>query len=111
MTMAAGETPGSQAFDQVRVLADDAERLAADARAARHQVEDFLTQQMRTRPYRTLLVAVGAGYVLGGGLASRLTRQLVRMAIRTAAPSLLSLLVRDSAPAANPAANDEHLAT
>jgi hypothetical protein len=99
MTMAAAETPSAAAFDQVRALADDAERLAADARTAGRQVEDFLQRQVATRPYQTLLIAAGAGYVLGGGLASSLTREVVRLVLRTAGPSLLTaVLFRESPP-------------
>jgi hypothetical protein len=99
MTMAAAETPSAPGFDQVRAVADDAERLAADARTAGRQVEDFLQRQMATRPYQTLLTAAGAGYVLGGGLASSLTREVVRLVLRTAGPSLLAaVLSQESTP-------------
>jgi hypothetical protein len=40
-----------------------------------------LTRKLRERPYAVLGVAAAAGYLLGGGLFSRVTRPLVRMAL------------------------------
>jgi len=44
---------------------------------------------VQENPYRTLLIAAGAGYVLGGGLTSSLTREGVRLALRSFGPSML----------------------
>jgi 1,4-dihydroxy-2-naphthoyl-CoA synthase len=40
-----------------------------------------LTRKLRERPYAVLGVAAVTGYLLGGGLFSRVTRPLVRMAL------------------------------
>jgi len=83
-------TTGAKTVEQVNVLAADAQDLAMDLQATAHQIEEFLTEQVRTNPYRTLLVAAGAGYVLGGGLASTLTREVMRLAFRSMGPSMLA---------------------
>jgi hypothetical protein len=88
----AAETGGSgaQTLGQVRTLASDAQDLASDARSTLQQIEALLREQVQERPYRTLLIAAGAGYVLGGGLASSLTREALRLALRTIGPSMLA---------------------
>jgi hypothetical protein len=57
----------------------------------REQVEswaDRLVRQTREHPGRSVAAAVGVGYVLGGGLFSRLTARLlgtgIRLGLRTA---------------------------
>jgi hypothetical protein len=83
---------GTEPLGEFRHLAGEASRLAGEAQSAAQQLERFLVEQMRTRPYRTLLIAAGAGYVLGGGLASSLTRELARTGLRSIGPSLLTSL-------------------
>ena len=67
------------------------------------------TRQTAERPLRTLALAVGAGYALGGGVFSRLTMRLVaaatRLALRASSASLISwavISVVKSMPAQNP---------
>ena len=49
-------------------------------------MEDLTIASMRNRvvahPYQALFVAAGVGYVLGGGLFSRLTLNVVRLGMR-----------------------------
>jgi hypothetical protein len=47
-------------------------------------LERELVERVRTQPYQTLLVAVGVGYVLGGGLFSSLTAHVVVTGLRAA---------------------------
>jgi len=47
-------------------------------------VERSVRRQLEERPYATLSVAAGVGYVLGGGLASRLTSAALSIATRLA---------------------------
>ena len=42
-------------------------------------------EQVRKHPYQALLVAAGVGYILGGGLVSRLTLSVVRTGLRMGA--------------------------
>jgi ElaB/YqjD/DUF883 family membrane-anchored ribosome-binding protein len=59
--------------DHRRQIQHDAEALAATLRDATDGVQRYLTAQVEQRPFSTLGVAAGVGYVLGGGLRSRLT--------------------------------------
>jgi hypothetical protein len=49
---------------------------------------DDLLEQIKARPARSLLIAIGAGYVAGGGIGTILTARLLglgaRMAVRLA---------------------------
>ena len=51
---------------------------------AAQDVERVVHEQMEQRPYAMLAAAAGVGYVLGGGIASRLTRTAVALAGRFA---------------------------
>ncbi len=63
--------------------------LVADAEAAARE-------QLSRRPYATLAMAMGVGYVLGGGVPTRLTTLLVsfgaRMALQAAAHEVITRL-------------------
>jgi hypothetical protein len=66
-----------QAGSDVNALVDALEDMVNEAgQMMQHQVEH--------RPYTTVAAAVGVGFVLGGGLATRLTRTLVSIAGRLA---------------------------
>jgi hypothetical protein len=70
--------------DHGRQIQHDAEALAATVRDATDGVQRYLTAQVEQRPFGTLGVAAGVGYVLGGGLSSRLTVVLLGAATRVA---------------------------
>jgi ElaB/YqjD/DUF883 family membrane-anchored ribosome-binding protein len=70
--------------DYGRQVYHDAAALAATLRDATDAVERYLTAQVEQRPFSTLGVAAGLGYVLGGGLSSRLTVVLLGAATRVA---------------------------
>jgi ElaB/YqjD/DUF883 family membrane-anchored ribosome-binding protein len=54
--------------------------------------DTFATEQARERPYVFLGVAAGVGFVLGGGLASRLGATLLGVGSRLAASRLFEEL-------------------
>jgi hypothetical protein len=59
--------------------------LARRVSRARAELESWaakLVRQTREHPGRSIAMAVGVGYVLGGGLFSRLTARVVGTAIR-----------------------------
>jgi hypothetical protein len=60
-----------------RQIQHDAASLAAEVRGATADLERYVTDQVNQQPYGTLVAAVAAGYVLGGGLSSRLTLVLL----------------------------------
>lgn len=70
--------------DHGRRLRRDAVALAAEVRSATADLERYLTEEVRRRPYGTLGAAAGIGYVLGGGLSARLTAVLLGTAGRVA---------------------------
>jgi hypothetical protein len=81
---------GAEAMGQVRAIADDVKALREEVQGTTDQLQRFLADEVREHPYRSVLLAFGAGYVLAGGLASSLTREVVRMALRSTGPSLLA---------------------
>jgi ElaB/YqjD/DUF883 family membrane-anchored ribosome-binding protein len=70
--------------DHRREIYNDAQTLTSAVRSATDDLERYLTDQVNRRPYSTLGVAAGVGYVLGGGLRSRLTAVLLGVATRLA---------------------------
>jgi len=70
--------------DTGRQLQSDAQRLLSHADQARNELQGYLTQSVRERPVATLATAAGVGYLLGGGLSSRLTVLMVGIATRLA---------------------------
>ena len=75
--------PGSLGA-HARQIQHDAETLAAAVCDATDEVQRYLTAQVEQRPFSTVGVAAGVGYVLGGGLSSRLTAVLLGTATRVA---------------------------
>jgi hypothetical protein len=66
--------------------------LASSVQDAAGEVRRSLATQLEERPYATLAIAAAAGYVLGGGLATRMTRTLLAIGGRLA----LALLVQET---------------
>lgn len=58
-------------------LLRDARELAEGLREAGGELESYLRRQMQERPYTVLLSAAAAGFIIGGGLASRTTRMAI----------------------------------
>jgi hypothetical protein len=79
-----------EAVGHVRAIAEEVEALRGEVQGTKHEIQDFLERSVKEHPYRSVLLAFGAGYVLAGGLASRLTREVIRVGLRSAAPSLLA---------------------
>jgi len=85
------------------------QRGARDALGAMDEVivdlERSVRTQMQQRPYVTLSAAAGVGYVLGGGLAARLTRTALgigaRLASAIVAQALSARLTSDSISTTN----------
>ena len=72
----------------------DAEALAGSVQEAAGQIENSVAAQMRERPWRTLGLAAGAGFVIGGGLATRTTRLLLAIGGRLAFTMMVQELGR-----------------
>lgn len=84
-----------------REIQHDVQTLAAAVQDAADDLERFVTAQVEARPYTTLGVAAGVGYVLGGGLRLRLTRVLLGTATRLA----MALATRELAARLSPDAS------
>lgn len=59
-----------------------------------------LPGHMQRHPYQTLLIAAGVGYILGGGLFTRLTLNVLRIGIRMGALPIVKRELLGAAEAA-----------
>lgn len=59
-----------------------------------------LSGHVRRHPYRAVLIAAGVGYVLGGGLFTRLSFNMIRLGLRVGALPLLRRELFDAAESA-----------
>ena len=80
----------------LRAGLDSITRRSADARRRVNGWSDTLLEQTRKNPGRAAAVALGAGYVLGGGLFSVLTARLLGAAVRIGVRVALVPLVTES---------------
>ena len=67
---------------------------ASEVELRSHEVAHFLRREVQGAPYRTLGLALAAGYVLGGGLTPNVVRLLVMTGGRTMVGNLLAAAVR-----------------
>jgi surfactin synthase thioesterase subunit len=86
----------------------DAEALAAHIQEAAGQIENQVAENMAERPWTTLAVAAGAGFVLGGGLATRITRLLLGLGGRLAFAMLMQEFGRRTGLASGAPNNDSN---
>ncbi len=93
--------------DHSRRIHRDAAMLAAEVQGTTADLEHYLTDQVERRPYRTLGVAAGIGYVLGGGLRSRLTAVVLTAAARVAVALVAREVGARLAPQASAAAQNK----
>jgi hypothetical protein len=88
-----GSSRKSRAADPFAGLAQVARR-SSEARERLDEWRDRLVRETRKHPIRSVAVALGAGFVLGGGLFSRLTMRVVgagvRIGLRMAAVPLMT---------------------
>lgn len=63
----------AQLSERGRQIRGDAQNLATHVSEAGGELQSYVTDAVRERPIGTLAVAAGVGFVLGGGLSSRLT--------------------------------------
>jgi hypothetical protein len=69
---------------RVREIGAEARALGGTVEGTVQDAEAYLRDRMRTHPYVMLAAAGGIGYVLGGGLPSRLTTFLLALGTRMA---------------------------
>jgi hypothetical protein len=68
--------------------------LSQDVELRSQELARVLRREVRAAPYRTLGLALGAGYVLGGGLTPNVVRLLMMAGGRAMAGNFLSAAVR-----------------
>ena len=68
--------------------------------------ENAVREQMQARPYLTMGAAAGAGYVLAGGLASSLSRTLVKAGAKAATAYLTAMVLKKVKDTAEQVANE-----
>lgn len=78
-----GRQEAPSAAERMEEIEDDLEMMA-------RQVTGFIADQARENPYRTVLVAAGVGYVLGGGIPSWALRLGAQAAARMAIASAVA---------------------
>ncbi|MGH7858859.1 MAG: hypothetical protein ACREQY_16145 [Candidatus Binatia bacterium] len=94
---AAEESPGVRLVRQTRRVRDEAGSLAHAVDEAFEELAAFLRDRLDRRPYATLGVAMSAGYVLGGGVPSFVTRSVLELGGRIAIAATINQLVRGRA--------------
>lgn len=67
---------------------------------ALQQQSRHILEQVREHPYQALLVALGVGYILGGGLFTRLTLTAVQTGLRMGALPIVKRQLPGAAQAA-----------
>lgn len=81
-------TEGSNRTDRVlrqtRAVSEDVRELAGEIAGAAREISGRLdlARSVREHPFRSVLVAAGVGYVLGGGLFTPLTGSILRVGTR-----------------------------
>ena len=86
---------------------DSAMALISNVQSVVGIAQSAMREQMQARPYLTMGAAAGVGYVLAGGLASTLTRQLMKMGTKAATTYAAALLMQKVKEAAAQSATDE----
>jgi len=84
---------GKTITEQGRDVREQAHALSESVRDLMGEVTHEIERQMRERPYMTLGVAAGIGFVLGGGLGPRLLRTGGRLAANMLVAKALGAIV------------------
>lgn len=87
----AGTSSGTRPIaEHAREIRRDASALAEDLRDTRQELESAFGEEFTQHPLRTVGIALGVGYVLGGGLTTRLTFSMLGAATRLTTLLMLS---------------------
>ena len=85
-------------IDQSERVREDVVALASAVRQAARGWRSLLRDRLDRRPYATLAVAAGVGYVLGGGMPTLLVRSLIGMGGRFAIEQAIARLALSESP-------------
>lgn len=84
-------------------IGENAQALMRSLEGAARELEAMLREQVAQRPYGTLAAALTLGYVLGGGLPSRMTSLFLGIGSRLALAAMARELARQQLSANQPA--------
>jgi ElaB/YqjD/DUF883 family membrane-anchored ribosome-binding protein len=80
-----GSSPSRDAFqERGRQIQGDAQKLVSHVQEASGELQTYIQESVRERPMTTLAAAAGVGFLLGGGLSSRLTVLMLGLGTRFA---------------------------
>jgi ElaB/YqjD/DUF883 family membrane-anchored ribosome-binding protein len=77
-----GHAHKNRIFEHTADLKEEAQDIASSLSELTRDVTEQVSVHLEQRPYAVLGVAAAVGYVLGGGLASRITRAGIGVATR-----------------------------
>jgi len=86
-----GHAHKNRIFEHTADLKEEAQDLASSLSELSRDVTQTVSAHLQQRPYAVLGVVAAVGYVLGGGLASRITRASLGVATRIG----MGMLVRN----------------
>lgn len=90
-----GHTHRNRIFEHTTDLKEEAKDLATSVSELSKEVSFVLKEQLDQRPFAVLGVAAACGYVLGGGLPSRITRAGLGIAARIGMGMLVRQVVEN----------------
>ena len=98
-TPADDDTASEPSFvEATMAMTDAAKTFGASMKRTVRVAERSFRQAAHERPYLLLGAAAGGGFVVGGGLASPITRSLLGMGMRTAGAFLLDAAIQTLTP-------------
>lgn len=77
-------------------LGQEVDQLGASLNGTVDEVGNLLRSQLQVRPYTTLGMAAGAGFILAGGLSVRMTSALLGLGGRLLANRVLQEVMKQS---------------
>jgi ElaB/YqjD/DUF883 family membrane-anchored ribosome-binding protein len=80
-------------FEHTAEAKEEAQMLASSLGELTQDVSSYVEEQVKQRPWAVLGVAAAIGYVIGGGLPSRITRAGVSIAMRMGSGMLVNQLM------------------
>jgi hypothetical protein len=85
-----GEGHRNRIFEHTAEAKEEVQMLASSIGELSQDVSTYVEEQVKHRPWAVLGVAAAIGYVIGGGLPSRITRAGLSIAMRMGTGMLVS---------------------
>lgn len=103
-----GHAHKNRIFEHTNDLKEEAQDMASSLSELTKDVTEQVSMHLQQRPYAVLGVAAAVGYVLGGGIASRITRAGLGLATRIGTAMILKQFVDQGGGFASLAGRGEH---